>query len=143
MQVNDIINLLNFIYQNNYRFNKVYHQIFGAQMGLALLTVLEEFVLHVETSTFQKAQYKADLCIRYVDDVLILWRHSIKELAKFCSMLSSIMESMQFTIELEKNKAIAFLDLNIRRTNEEFQHEIYRKPTCIPNVILNKFNHSK
>ena len=67
---------------------------------------------------------------RYIDDVLILWPHSITKLNKFITSLNNYHPSIKFTSEVNPNK-ITFLDVNIYKgpNFEKLDVETYIKPT--------------
>lgn len=44
-------------------------------------------------------------------------------------MQIAVHPNIKFTVELEDNKAINFLDLHISHINDKFQYNIYRIPT--------------
>ena len=67
---------------------------------------------------------------RYVDDVFVLFK-SIDQVPKFHSYLNSRHEKMLFSVEVEKDNKLSFLDIDIFRdiTSKSFKTSLYRKPT--------------
>ena len=65
---------------------------------------------------------------RYVDDTFTLFRNKNTAI-KFLHYLNSRHVNIQFTIELEQNQEIPFLDVSIKRHNNSFSTSIYRKKT--------------
>ena len=43
---------------------------------------------------------------------------------------------MQFTLKIEENNSINFLDLTIYKSNNEFKYKIYKKSTYIYNTAI-------
>jgi hypothetical protein len=52
-------------------------------------------------------------------------------------------ESINFTVEHEKESKLPFLDLNIERQNGKLSFSIYRKPTATQLFIGADSNHSR
>jgi len=49
---------------------------------------------------------------------------------------NNIHDKLNFTVELEKNKNISFLDLNLSVMNEKLYIDWYRKETCSGRYII-------
>nr|XP_018896529.1 PREDICTED: uncharacterized protein LOC109030153 [Bemisia tabaci] len=77
---------------------------------------------------------------RFVDDVLeILKKHHINEAL---TILNSYHEKIQFTLEVEEEQKLPFLDLIVHRDKDNLKFGIYRKPTSTETYINNRaFNH--
>jgi hypothetical protein len=66
----------------------------------------------------------------YVDDTNFLWTHGRNNLDEFFDHLNNQHENIKFTMEIEKDNSILFLDVCItKKGNGSFGHEVYRKPT--------------
>ena len=52
-----------------------------------------------------------------------------------------IHHKLKFTLEIELNNSLNFLDLTITKTNNTHTYKIYRKPTTSDMVIHNSSNH--
>ena len=73
-------------------------------------------------------EFRPVLYKRYVDDTFLLFKnHSHIEL--FCNYLNTRHPALKFTFEVEKNKTLNFLDINIIRNNNEFATSVFRKKT--------------
>ena len=73
---------------------------------------------------------------RYVDDVLVVWDGENKtEINDFYGYINNLHDNINFTIELEQNKNINFLDLQISHDNSNFNINIYRKPTQTDTIV--------
>ena len=67
---------------------------------------------------------------RYVDDTNVIWPHGEIELGKFLTHLNSISPNIKFTMELEENGSIPFLDvLLIRKEDGTLGHRVFIKKT--------------
>ena len=67
---------------------------------------------------------------RYVDDTNVIWNHGNGELDKFIQHLNKQLDVIQFTLEMEENGRISFLDIKLtKRLDETLSHQVYRKLT--------------
>ena len=67
---------------------------------------------------------------RFVHDTNLNWTHGKAELEKFFNHLNSISSEIKFTMELEENGKIPFLDFLISRKEDgTLGHQVYRKKT--------------
>lgn len=80
------------------------------------------------------------LWYRYVDDVLCIWPEN-NNYNSFLTKLNSFVESIEFTIEVEDNSCIPFLDILIHRKSSGFYFDVYRKPTNNCLYVHNFSNH--
>ena len=108
-------------------------------MGSPLSPLLAEiFMNHLEETLF-KSQHPLTKNIfywyRYVDDILCCWSSTARQLQNFLNHINNLEPSITFTLEIEHNKSINFLDLNIKITNNKHDFSIFRKPTYSDAVI--------
>ena len=66
--------------------------------------------------------------IRYVDDVLGIF-HDEEHIQPFLDFINTLRISIQFTLEIEENGALPFLDLLITKSGGSLLFSVYRKPT--------------
>jgi hypothetical protein len=52
---------------------------------------------------------------RYVDDTFVVWTHGQEELHRFLQHLNTIHSNIKFTMEVEKNNTLPFLDVLVTR----------------------------
>lgn len=72
---------------------------------------------------------KPKLWIRYVDDVFAIWPHGRRNLNLFLKKINLIDPSIKFTMEIEIDRKLPFLDVLVNRdTNNRFTTTVYRKP---------------
>ena len=79
-------------------------------------TLANVFIYHFE-----------NICRRFVDDTFLLFRTK-DDVEKFKNYLSKQNKNIKFTLEIEKNGLLSFLDITITRENNKFV-SVYRKPT--------------
>ena len=113
----------------------IYTQINGVSMGSALGPTFAEFYMaHMENNIFENNP-KPILYVRYVDDILIL-TNDIGEvfLLKNKFETNSI---LNFTIEVNQNNKIPFLDVLVDNNEDRYVTAPYKKPTCESSCLLN------
>jgi hypothetical protein len=76
-----------------------------------------------------------------VDDTFVIWPHGPEKLERFLDHLNGFHRNIQFTMEIEKDSHLPFLDIDIfRRPDGSLGHKVYRKPTHT-NLYLNPGSH--
>jgi hypothetical protein len=85
---------------------------------------------HFEQQALSRAPRKPTHWYRYVDDTFVVWPHGEDELREFLDHLSSFHHNIKFTMEVEKNRSLPFLDVLVsRRPDGSLGDTVYRKPT--------------
>jgi len=136
------------IEQNYCRFNnKYYKSTKGLAMGSPMSPILAEIYMnHFETKLLKNSKHKDKIKFwnRYVDDILLIWTGTERQLDKFIIEINNINDDIKFTEE-KGNKEINYLDLKIKINQLNKLHfEIYRKPTHTDIVIPNdSYHHHK
>ena len=110
---------------------KYYEQTEGLGMGLPLgPTFANVFLCFHETNwikdcpdLFRPIMYK-----RYVDDTFMLFSDPDHP-KMFLDYLNSKHPNIKFTMDLENDGKLSFLDLTVERSNGSFVTSVYRKPT--------------
>jgi hypothetical protein len=129
----DIITLISHCLNNTYFTykNTIYKQIRGTPMGSSLSPgVANLFMSDLEERLLQNARLKPAVWLRYMDDTFVVWKHGREELDSFLNYLNTIHPSIKFTMEVESNDRLAFLDVLVyKRDNGTLGHTVYRKPT--------------
>jgi hypothetical protein len=72
---------------------------------------------------------------RYVDDILILYDHTVTDISTLLNEFNRIHPNLYHTLELEKNNQLNFLDINLTRTDTDFKFSIYKKPSYTDVII--------
>lgn len=65
---------------------------------------------------------------RYVDDGFLVWQYGIEKLQNYAAALSGIHEQIQFSIEVEQNNQLAFLDILIEKQGDGSLGQFIRNP---------------
>ena len=113
-----------FIFDGQY-----YDQIDGVAMGSPLGPVLANiFMCHFEESWLANNQSRPSVWFRYVDDTFSLF-YSKDAASKFLHFLNSRHPNIKFTMELEENREIPFLDVCIKRDHSTFSTTVHHKKT--------------
>jgi hypothetical protein len=107
--------------------NKFYKQVKGVPMGCCASPFVADFFMdHFENSIKNEIWFPS-FWVRYVDDVLSIVKKD--KLDESLKKLNSIHPDIQFTMEVEKENSLPFLDLILSRENGNIDMSIYRKPT--------------
>lgn len=78
----------------------------------------------------------------FVDNTYVIWPYKKENLEGFFNLLNNQLENIKFTMELEENKNIAFLDLLIsKKNNGALGHQIYRKKTHMDRYLHARSHH--
>ncbi|XP_011069268.1 PREDICTED: uncharacterized protein LOC105155067 [Acromyrmex echinatior] len=119
--------------------NHFYEQTSGAAMGSPISPVIANiFMEHFEKEALKKAPKKPEVWFRYVDDTFVIWRHGRSELRKFLIHLNKQHPNIRFTIDIEENGKLPFLDVLVsKETNGTLGHQVYRKTTRTDTYMLN------
>ena len=81
-------------------------------MGSPLSPIVANlFMENFENKVIESYPLKLKLWKRYVDDTNVLWPYGEQELNKFFEHLNSQSVDIKFTMEVEKNGSIPFLDV--------------------------------
>ncbi|XP_067628894.1 uncharacterized protein [Eurosta solidaginis] len=126
--------------ENNYFMcnNKLYSQTHGMPMGNPLSPTIADIVmddLFDNTILKLKQQHNIDLTfiIKYVDDVFAIAKRS--DVNIILATLNKYHHKIQFTMEMEENANIPFLDVRIHRGNNNIKLDWYSKPTSSGRLI--------
>jgi hypothetical protein len=101
-------------------------------MGSPLAPVIANLLIYLEQSEQQAlntAEKKPSNLYRYVADTFVIWPHG-EELQSFLQHLNSLHPNIQFTMEIEKDDKLEFLDVLVKKKPDgSLGHTVYRKPT--------------
>ncbi|KAJ8911005.1 hypothetical protein NQ315_011270 [Exocentrus adspersus] len=125
--------------------NDFYQQDFGMAMGSSLSPIMSNiFMEHFEETYVKSYINKPKIWWRYVDDVFSIWPHGQDNLTDFLNFLNNIEPTIKFTLELEENNKLPFLDVMISKNteiNSNFQTNVYRKKTNTNRYLNFNSNH--
>ena len=95
---------------------RFYEQKEGAAMGNPLSPVVGNIYMeHFDTLPLELVEFKPATWLRYVDDTFVIWNEGRDKLLDFLEHLNSIRPSIQFTMELEEDRKLPFLDVVVTR----------------------------
>ncbi|XP_074039195.1 uncharacterized protein [Leptinotarsa decemlineata] len=140
----DILTLLKFcISQDFFVFNnKFYSQPDGLAMGNPLSPFLADiFMENLENSFIINKIDNILSWHRYVDDCLVFIDGNSIVAHDILNSLNNLHPKIKFTLEIEQDNKLNFLDLTITKTYNKLDFSIYRKPTQTDHVIpFNSFH---
>ena len=116
MSAQNIVKLLEFVLDNNFYIYKGsdFKQIFACPMGSSVSAIIANLVMdHVEEEALASAPHPPKWWFRYVDDSHVCLQK--KYVDEFHAHLNCIYPHIQFTIEVETEGFIAFLDSKTTR----------------------------
>ncbi|XP_076352553.1 uncharacterized protein LOC143247881 [Tachypleus tridentatus] len=132
MKTDAIMELTTICLQSTYfQYNEeLYKQTDGLAMGSPLSPILadifmEDFEERVPSSTPIKPSFYK----RFVDDTFVIWHHGHENLPAFLEHLSSVDKIIHFTMEVEKQNSLSFLDILINKQARQVTTTVYRKRT--------------
>lgn len=127
--------------QNYFKFNGDCYTQPGVAMGSPLSPLLADIYMdYLEGIIQTKFNNNVVYWYRYVDDVIVLFRGTDRQLSKFFDQLNSIDQKIQFTKEFGGSE-LNFLDLTIKLEEGRHKFSVFRKPTYTDVVIHNSSNH--
>ena len=90
----------------------------GTAMGSPLSPVVAGlFMEDFEQTALVTADREPKLRLRYVDDTFIIWPHGRTQLVTFLDHLNGLCEKIQFTMEIEEENQLPFLDVLVKRND--------------------------
>ena len=110
---------------------EIYKQKCGVSMGSPLSPIIANlFMENFKQNALSTAHSKPEWWLRYVDDTFIIWAHGREELVNFVDHLNKQSNSIKFTMEMEENNSLPFLDtLIIRKQDGGISHKVHRNKT--------------
>ena len=143
LSIQNIIALLQFVLDNNFFVFQGDHfkQIFGCPMGFPVSAILANLIMeYVEGKALLSAPNPLKWWFRYVDDSHVcVKREHVDELH---SHLNSINANIKFTILIESEGSIAFLDTKTTgQDNGSIIVSVYRKATHTDHYLDFKSHH--
>jgi len=139
----DIITLTKICINSSYfQFrDKIYQQVDGTPMGSPLSPVLADLYLQSIEKQQVMGNSSVKLWIRYVDDIFCIIKTTERE--KMLKALNNCHESIEFTMEVENNGVLPFLDVLIYKKGKDLGHKVYRKPTHLNKYLDFNSHHHK
>jgi hypothetical protein len=109
---------------------KIYKQINSCAMGASISSVIAQLVLEdLEETIIPQLNFNLPFFYRYVDDcILAIPRDKADYILK---KFNSYHPKLQFTIEIEENNQINFLDVTLHNNNNKIRTEWYTKKDMV------------
>lgn len=128
-----ILELLKIVlHSNNFDFNgKHYLQTGGTAMGTRLApSYANIFMGDLEGKLLNKSSHKPHTYKRFIDDIFLIWTHSLRLLEEFIDTMNNSHKTIKFTSEISESE-IAFLDTTVFRIEgtNRLAVKLYTKPT--------------
>jgi len=141
----DILTITRLIVTQNYFWFKdnMYIQKKGLAIGAPTSSIFSEIYLqYMENTLIYDVLWETRVegYFRYVDDILIVCNENLTDINEIHNRFNSISPDLNFTLELEQDDALNFLDLTIKKTATKMIYDIHRKPTT-DNIIPNDSCH--
>ncbi|XP_075150777.1 uncharacterized protein LOC142224885 [Haematobia irritans] len=125
-------NLQNFILDKNETF-----QVFGMPMGNPLSPTIADIVLYnlldEALTELREKNIHIKYISKYVDDILAIIKMDEKD--EILKVFNSYHTKIQFTIEMEHNKQIAYLDTKLHHREGEIKFDWFSKETSSGRII--------
>ena len=134
LSANSILKLVEFCLTMTYfqYGGKFYQQKDGATIGSPLSPIVANIYMEsFEEQAIETATDKPTLWLRYVGDTYVHCDYGREALDKFLIHLNSRRPNITFTMEIETDDKLPFLDVPMIRDNETqtLRTEVFRKPT--------------
>ena len=120
--------------------NKIFKQTFGTPMGSPLSPIIADIVLQdIENKALYILRNVISCYHRYVDDIFLI--ASKDSIVLILNTFNSFHDRIKFTCEIEKDRQIHFLDLNICIDNDKVIIDWYHKDTFSGRYLSFYSNH--
>ena len=128
--------------KNNFNFNgKHFLQISGTAIGTMVAPSFgNRFLNDFEIKHVYNYKTQPLMWLRYIDDVFLIWVHTIEELNEFVEHLNSRLPTIRFTLEHSETE-IPFLDTLVRKLGNNLITDLYSKPTDSFDYLLYNSSH--
>ena len=123
--------------KNNFDFNgNHYLQVGGTAMGTKVAPSFANlFMADFEKKHVSTYHSKPSIWLRYIDDIFLIWEHSLNDLQTFLEHLNTCHPTIKFTNELSTT-SVNFLDTTIYiNTDGSLYTDLYCKPTDSHNYL--------
>ena len=115
----------------------------GTAMGTRMApSYANLFLPKFETDALSRAPYQPHTWWRYIDDIFMIWTHSVDDLQTFTTYLNNIHPTIKFTSNYSFI-SIRFLDVNVSLINGKITTDLYTKPTDKHQYLLQSSCHPK
>ncbi|GJQ79489.1 hypothetical protein Trydic_g16342 [Trypoxylus dichotomus] len=95
-----------------------YEQASGVAMGSPLSSVIANIFMEAfEHEAIESSRMKPKCWYRYVDDTFVIWPHAPRTLEEFLQHINRQHANVNFTMEIEEDGNLPFLDVLVERTD--------------------------
>ena len=108
---------------------------FGNDFGIFYTDMVTRFVANLfmedfESKALASAKFFPRKWNRFMDDTCVIWPHDQEKLNLFLGHLNSLSDSIKFTMEIEVDSCLPFLDILLSRNEDgSISHRVFRKKT--------------
>ena len=81
-------------------------------------------VSYTHLDVYKRQGEMRGLHVLYVDDIILLYNGNKRQIENFRKYINTIHHKLKFTLEIELNNSINFLDLTITKTNNTHTYKI-------------------
>ena len=146
LPVECLLSLIRLVLENNhFQFNNDnYIQKMGTAMGSPMAPAYASLFMGKLEQDFLKSRSLApSIWLRFLDDIFMVWDHSIESLHSFIDALNSFHPSIKFTYNIS-TKTVNFLDVTVSKSeNLEFVTNVYVKSTNVHQYVEYSSCHPK
>ncbi|XP_075160352.1 uncharacterized protein LOC142233335 [Haematobia irritans] len=122
--------------------DKIYKQKKGLPMGSPASPIIADILMErLLDSCMQKLEKRPKFITKYVDDLFAIIRET--EIEKTLATLNSFHNNIRFTMELEQNQKLPYLDLLITKDEGKLKMDWYQKNTASGRIMNYFSNHPK
>jgi hypothetical protein len=100
-------------------------------MGSMLSPIVEKHYMEdFETRAINSFPLTPEEWKRYVDDIFSKWQHGKENLEEFLTHLNNLSQHIKFTIEMDEDGKLPFLDMLLtKKENGRLGYQVYKKKT--------------
>lgn len=120
--------------------NELYRTTSGVSMGNPLSPFIAEIFMSKLEKKMEEECLMPRIWMRYVDDIFAIVDK--EELENLNNCINKIHKNIEFTVEIEEDGKLPFLDILVTRRSGKIGFNIYRKTTSTQRFIPANSNHS-
>ncbi|XP_067619916.1 uncharacterized protein [Eurosta solidaginis] len=126
-----------------FKFNDtIYTQLKGMPMGAPTSPIIADIVMEkLLDDTMLKLRHKPRILTKYVDDLFAIIKEN--EIQNTLDTLNTFDKNIKFSIELENDEELPYLDSIINRRGNQLKLKWYQKPTASGRIINFNSKHPK
>ena len=109
----------------------------GSPLSPVIANIYMEFF---ENLALETSPLRPTLWLRYVDDTFVSWSHA-EDIKTLLDHINALRPTIKFTMEIEENNELPFLDVLVKRTESGISTTVYKKPTHTGLYLNYESNH--